>query len=156
MRRDELTTDVERLAFEFFFGFSRFEFALKENGYLERQNEGAQAKAGWSKFEGEFQEEYAISAAGSRLLELAPQRQVVAANGGLRFTPDTFGDHVSNLSKVTRLLKNVRNNLFHGGKHTPVGWDDPARICELLAASQEILMELAKLGELEADYLGQY
>lgn len=156
MHRDELSNEVERLAFSFFFGFSRFEFSLKENGYLENHREGAQAKPGWSEFERKFQDNYELSAMGGRLLELAPERQVVTSHSGLKFVPETFGDNASNLTKVTRLLRNVRNNLFHGGKHTPVGWDDPVRICELLSVSLEILAELAKLGDLETDYQGQY
>lgn len=122
MHLDDLSTKVQQLAFEFFFGFSRFEFALKENGYLEILKEGAAAKAGWSVFEQKFQNDYELSDLAVRLLELAPERQVVTAHGGLKFVHETLGDNVSNLSKVTRLLRNVRNNLFHGGKHTPVGW----------------------------------
>lgn len=90
MRRDELSTKVQQLAFEFFFGFSRFEFALKENGYLENHKEGAPAKPGWSEFEREFQDDYELSGAGGRLLELAPERQVVTAHSGLKFIPEMF------------------------------------------------------------------
>lgn len=155
MNREQLTSEVEHLAFDFFFRFSRFEFALKENRYLEDEREGRQAKPGWSKFERKFEGDYVLSDAGRRLISLSPQRQVVAAQSALKFVPESFRDNMSDLSKVTRLLKNVRNNLFHGGKKTPVGWDDPARISLLLAVGVELLEELAKI-DFEADYQGRY
>lgn len=155
MNRDQLTAEVEHLAFEFFFRFSRFEFAMKANCYLEDEREGRQAKPGWSKFERKFEADYVLSDAGEHLIKLCPQRQVVAANKALKFVPEAFDDNASDLSKVTRLLKNVRNNLFHGGKKTTVGWDDPARISLLLAVGGELLEELAKL-DFEADYKGRY
>jgi len=34
MRREDVSDQLSNLAFEFFFWFSRFEFALKENRYL--------------------------------------------------------------------------------------------------------------------------
>jgi len=45
MRREEVNEKVSALAFEFFFWFSRFEFALKENGYLKVHRIGATAEA---------------------------------------------------------------------------------------------------------------
>ena len=155
MNRDRLTAEVEHLALDFFFSFSRFEFALKENRYLEDEREGRQAKPGWSKFERKFEGNYVLSDAGIRLIELSPQRQIVGAQCALKFVSESFDDNTSDLSKVTKLLKNVRNNLFHGGKHKPVGWDDPARISQLLAVGVELLDELAKL-DFEADYQGRY
>lgn len=96
-----------------------------------------------------------LTDASKRLIELSPQRQVVTAHRTLKFVPEAFDDNPSGLSKVTRLLKNVRNNLFHGGKQTPVGWDDPERISLLLSVGVELLGELAKL-DFEADYQGLY
>lgn len=96
-----------------------------------------------------------LSDAGKRLIELSPQRQVVAAHRTLKFVPEAFDENPLDLSKVTRVLRNVRNNLFHGGKQTPVGWDDPARIFLLLSAGVEVLGALAKL-DFAADSQGQY
>ena len=74
MNRDQLTSEVEHLAFDFFFRFARFELTLKENRYLDDEREGRQAKPGWSKFERKFEAEYVLSNAGKRLIELSPQR----------------------------------------------------------------------------------
>jgi hypothetical protein len=156
MHHDEAANVVEQLAFKFFLRFSRFEFALKETGYLKNHTEGRPAEPGWAQFEQNFKDGYVLENAGARLLELAPQRQVVAAHSRLKFVPETFAENVSELGKVTRLLKNVRNNLFHGGKHKPDGWDDPERVFELLSVGLAILDDLANQSGIEADYLGRY
>ena len=50
MQRDHVPSDITAFAFEFFFWFSRFEFALKENAYLESHSPGAKADPGWREF----------------------------------------------------------------------------------------------------------
>jgi hypothetical protein len=50
-----------------------------------------------------------------------------------------------------RLLKTIRNNLFHGRKHGADGWDKPARIQDLLETGKLILDQLARLADIEAD-----
>jgi hypothetical protein len=34
MKRENINSNLTAIAFEFFYSFSRFEFCLKENGYL--------------------------------------------------------------------------------------------------------------------------
>ncbi|MES1383898.1 hypothetical protein ABUU23_19015, partial [Vibrio cholerae] len=58
--------------------------------------------------------------------------------------------------RVIRLLKTVRNNLFHGGKHGADGWDNPERTQELLVIGKSILDHLARLADIEADYTQYY
>lgn len=62
----------------------------------------------------------------------------------------------SDLCIVVRLLKTIRNNLFHGGKHGAEGWDDPERTKELLEVGKTILDQLAELATFEADYTQYY
>jgi hypothetical protein len=71
------------------------------------------------------------------------------------FTEVTFTDSASQLDRVTLLLKTVRNNLFHGGKHGSAYWDDPERIRLLLPLCITVLGELAEFGGMQADYTGQ-
>jgi hypothetical protein len=54
------------------------------------------------------------------------------------------------------MLKTVRNNLFHGGKHGEAFWDDPTRVQALLSNAQPVLAELAALGGFDADYVRYY
>lgn len=116
MRQDEISQELRDLAFDFFYWFSRFEFALKEAPYLEDDKVGARAKPGWDKFIADWQDRYRLTPAGQKLIDAKPQRQVVGQNGS-DFAEVRFDDKPSELVKVIRLAKTVRNNLFHGGKH---------------------------------------
>src|SRR5688572_29831086 len=132
MQRNKITDDLERVAFDFFYWFSRFEFALKENGYLKSDTPGSNAEPSWRKFVEKWQYEYTATRAAKALIAAKPQRQVVGRWGALDFEPVRFDDNPSELGAVVRLAKTVRNNLFHGGKHGSAGWDDPDRTQQLL------------------------
>ena len=155
LRLEDVSADVRDRAFEFFYWFSRFEFALKENGFLKNNKPGARAEPGWGLFIGEHEAGYNLSEAGVRLVEASPQRQIVGPHG-LKFTSVGFDDQPSELAKAVRLLKTVRNNLFHWGKHGVDGWDDPERTLLLIGLCVSILDELAELGGFEADYKRYY
>lgn len=47
MRREEIDIELKDATFEYFFWFSRFEFALKENRYLKDHAQGAKAEPSW-------------------------------------------------------------------------------------------------------------
>lgn len=155
MRLEDIRTELRNRAFEFFYWFSRFEFALKENGFLKNNTPGARAEPGWDQFIASHETGYVLTKAGSQLVEADPQRQIVGQHE-LKFVPVGFDNQLSELTKVVRLLKTVRNNLFHGGKHSAEGWDDPQRILLLLDLSISILDELSELGGIEADYKRDY
>ncbi|NIF53318.1 hypothetical protein [Burkholderia sp. Ax-1724] len=156
MRRDSIPSHLSSIAFEFFYWFSRFEFALKENGYLKSHQAGANAEPGWDAFERRWRAEYTLSNAAESLLQLAPSRQVVSEHGELRWAVVETSRSPSDLAKIIRLLKVVRNNLFHGGKHGSEDWDNQERTELLLESGLSILMELAKLSGIEADYERYY
>ena len=152
MRRVDIHADLSSLAFDFFYYFSRFEFALKENHYLKSHKAGQVAEAGWKEFVAKCSTQYKTSREASELIELSPHRQVVLADGTLAWKPLDMAVCKSELDAVVLCLKTVRNNLFHGGKHTCVGWDNPARIRALLASGKAVLGQLADLAEIESDY----
>jgi len=156
MRREEIAENLSALAFDFFFCFSRFEFALKENAYLRNHTVGAIAEPGWEEFVEKWHGRYHPSEAAKRLLVLSPKRHVVCACDALSWKPVGLVDCTCELQKVVRLLKTVRNNLFHGGKHGGAGWSDPRRTHDLLSVGRAVLDELAKLANLEADYTAYY
>lgn len=70
--------------------------------------------------------------------------------------PVGLDDCGSDLERVVRLLKTVRNNLFHGGKHGSADWDDPGRTALLLTLGTTVLDELAAMSGLQADYTEHY
>jgi hypothetical protein len=76
MRRQAISDDLAHLAFEFFYSFSRLEFALKENAYLKDLTPDAPAEPGWDKFTSKWANRYAASTAGKELIQRPPKRQV--------------------------------------------------------------------------------
>jgi len=156
MRHDEVAPGLRELAFYFFYWFSRFEFALKENRYLISTAVGARAEPDWNRFVVEHQDHYAPSHAARALIAANPLRQVIGEDGGLAFSEVQFASDTTELRRVVGLAKTVRNNLFHGGKHGSGDWDDPDRMTELLTVTTTVLADLARLGGLEADYIRLY
>jgi hypothetical protein len=156
MRKEDVSAKLSSLAFDFFYWFSRFEFALKENGYLKSHKPGEKAEPGWQEFSDKWASQYAVSTEAALLLAKPPERQIVVACDELDWKPVGLSDCKSDLAKVIRLVTTVRNNLFHGGKHGGADWDDPARTEELLVAGKAVLGQLAKLASLEADYTQYY
>ncbi|RWO26663.1 hypothetical protein [Mesorhizobium sp.] len=124
MRHEEVEEDLRPLIFDFFFWFSRFESALKENNWLQSKTVGATALADWKGFVETYAGDYVPSDAAGRLVVANPQKQIVG-DAGLAFTDVTFTDSASQLDRVTLLLKTVRNNLFHRGKHGSAYSDRP-------------------------------
>ena len=98
--------------------FSRFEFALKEEGFLNPK--GARAEPDWHRFGGEsarwlsVEPGSGLEGAIAYLNDFPPQVQTREQGWqprGLR------GDTTT--AKALDAVRRVRNNLFHGGKHTP-------------------------------------
>ncbi len=156
MQHSDITDELAKLAFNFFYSYSRFEFALKECGYLRSNRPGAKAKPNWNGFVDEWEGRYSLSEAGRALLEAYPATQVIAHNGALDFVTVEFAEGYSDLRKVIDLANIVRNNLFHGGKHDDEGWDNPKRILILLPIVITLLGDLAALSGIDGDYQGIY
>lgn len=156
MKRSEITPQLNDAAFEFFYWFSRFEFCLKEHAYLKSVDPGKKAEANWDKFVKRNRNAYALTPSALALLNTKPKQQIIAANAGLGWKELQFEANEYDLQKVTLLLRLVRNNLFHGGKHGEPGWDDPERTLRLLTQCRVVLDELAALGKFGADYQRAY
>jgi hypothetical protein len=156
MQREEVSSELSGRAFEFFFWFSRFEFALKENGFLEQHKPDSDAQPGWKEFEKKYHTGYEPSGNARRLVQLAPKKQVVGRSDTLEWKTITFPPNTPELRKVVQFLKTIRNNLFHGGKHGGEDWDDKPRTAELLSVGKSVLDELATLGAFQSDYEQRY
>ncbi|RCU45687.1 hypothetical protein DU002_14600 [Corallincola holothuriorum] len=156
MRKEDIDHQLRELAFDFFYWFSRFEFALKENKFLKCNEQGKNAEPGWDSLVEFLAEGFEHTAETSELLQLNPKRQKVGAHSELEWKDVGFDDCKSELCRVVRLLKTVRNNLFHGGKHGAEGWDNPERTERLLRVGKSILDQLAQLADIESDYTQFY
>ncbi len=150
MSRQDINCELQDSYFEFFYWFSRFEFALKSNGYLENKSEGSKAAPGWKDFVDFYSEKYQISNEGRQLIEKRPQKQVVGPHENLYWMDIDLRRCKSELCVVICLLRLVRNNLFHGGKHENI---DPNRNKEILRIGKTVLDEVADLAGFHSDYI---
>lgn len=145
------------LVLGFFLRFSRFEYALKKNGFLSNLSPGSRAKPNWNSYVKKFESEFTSTPDAQRLLELKPLRQMVGNDASLEFAELAEDECASpnDLGRVVNHLCVVRNNLFHGGKNGPSDIQDQKRNCELLETCIRVMDALPK-GCLEDDYLSQY
>ncbi len=153
MRHDEIEEDLRPLVFGFFFRLSRFESALKENGWLQSKAVGPPARPDLQGFVLACAGDYSPSVAARQLVAANPVKQVIGEHC-LMFADFVFADGASQLKRVTVLLKTVRNSLFHGGKQGSAFWNHPDRMRLLLPLSVTVLGEPVALGGFEADYTG--
>lgn len=156
MSQECIGEHLSKLAFEFFFGCSRFEFALKENGYLRESKPGATAMPEWFGFAEKQCGIYHVSNEAKELIKASPKRQAVAAGNRIEWVTVDLKECSSDLEKVIRLVQTVRNNLFHGGKHDVEGWDDPGRTERLLTLSVAVLDQIAEDTGLTTDHIRHY
>ena len=148
--------ELKPIIYEFFFKFSRFEFALKEYKYRKPGKYNYNAEPDWNSFVNDFEKAYQASASATKLLQNPPRKQIIK-NGNLDWEDLSFGKSYSLLKKVTLSIKTIRNNLFHGGKHGDKSWDDTDRIKFLLVNGNGVIDHLASLhDELRAHYRDEY
>ena len=107
------------LVCEFFAVFSRFEFTLKESRFVSVSRFG-RATPDWNRFASKTgpklvaQKGTKLDDAIAYLTSEPPQVQTAAQNWSQQpLTGSTLGE------KAIAAAQRVRNNLFHGGKHTP-------------------------------------
>lgn len=118
---------------------SRFEFALKEIGCVEGE-EGARVGASWAKLKQQLDETSAVARlweteAVRPLIQDPPKKQLRRGDGF------EWGDpqKVTNLTELGIAIRQVRNNLFHGGKEGDNPRDDI--LCEAATAAILVLVE---------------
>jgi hypothetical protein len=155
MRHGEIESELSKLAFDFFYWFSRFEFALKERRFLKSDKIGNSAQPNWNMFVDRYRDAYHLTPAGKVLVEAKPKRQVVGLPDH-EFVDVEFAADTDDLDKLVVYLKTVRNNLFHGGKHGEEYWDDAERTKLLLSNAIAVLHELAQFGEFSDDFTRYY
>jgi hypothetical protein len=134
---------------DFFVFFARFEYALKREGMLKGSDK--EAEADWDCYVKRARHLFepntstSMKASVDYLLARPPKKQVVLG-GELRFAAVTKDVSESNASYILRLVRTVRNNLFHGGKFPePCGpIAETSRDRSLLHHALTILEECAK------------
>ena len=152
MKRNDITPELERAAFEFSYWFARFEFCLKEAAFLKSDRPGKKAEPNWDMFVRAKRSAYALSADATALLKAAPQQQVMTGKATLAWKDISFDANEHDLQKMAILLRTVRNNLFHGGPRAATSWDDANHAVALLGHATVVLDELATLAGFARDY----
>ena len=131
------------LVCRFFWQFSVFECALKREGFLHEGFHG-EAQADWAAFAdsivGRFGSVRWLAFEGAlELLESQPPRHQVVNNGRLAWEGTLPGNGESRERFVLRLVRVVRNNLFHGGKYPDGPIPQVERDSNLISAALEVL-----------------
>lgn len=112
MRRNEIDNYLEGASFDYFYWFSRFEFALKENKYLKDKNVGAKAEPSWKEFQEKNKTDYIASKEASQFITLHPKRQIVSDNEELDWKPVGISHCNNDLCKIITMLNTVRESLI--------------------------------------------
>ena len=139
-----------RLAWEFFVFFSRFEYALKRDKRFLMPRNG-NAAPNWDCFASDHDDAFGkialteLKAAVNFYLSESPRKQVIT-NGVLNWSdPQKWNEQERQLVWLLRMVRVVRNNLFHGGKFPLEPICDPSRNQDLLMHAVRILAECLKL-----------
>ena len=138
---EHLDVDEKTVA-SFFIVFSRFEYALKRAGYVHGGNGGVWAN--WDKFSSELKDTFEpdkmseLQEAVGYLQDHPPRRQIVKA-GRLGWRECERSESESLVQWLLRLVRTVRNNLFHGGKFPELPVQDPSRNTKLLQSCLIVL-----------------
>lgn len=139
------------LACEFLAVFSRMEYALKATPPYAR-DAGSTVEAWWDRFANDLDSAFraipdeTVGAAVDYLLSHPPRKQVVR-DGAVAFVDQTIDAKQAKAQQVLLMVRTVRNNLFHGGKHYPDGELEPGRNELLVSHSLTVLKCFASLSE---------
>lgn len=139
-----------KLVWNFFALFSRFECALKRAGYYIKGKKLAQPN--WDTFANSLQNRFDANSsadlkrATDYLNSHPPKRQVIK-DDHLDWEDQFRQANESDIQWLLRLIRLIRNNLFHGGKYRyPAGpIADSSRDQKLLESGIIVLLACAKL-----------
>lgn len=149
IRSTALSSEFQ-LVWEFFILFSVFEYALKRDSrYIKAGQE--RAEANWDIYASRNNDSFKhnqsepLKSAIEYFRETPPRKQL---NKELKITwsePEYYSIREPILKWLLRVIRLVRNNLFHGGKYPEINIPEPSRDRELLRHSITILTAALKL-----------
>jgi hypothetical protein len=150
-------TSVDReLLLEFLMTFSCFEYALKTTGFFVRTQSPPgrppDARPDWDSFavslllQGTFNAEKtgSLREACEYIRNTPPNKQVII-NGTVAWETPVRPAGESDIQFLLRMVRSVRNNLFHGGKHNIGLHESRERTETLLKSCLTILRECLAL-----------
>ncbi len=158
-----LETRVNRnLLLAFFLSFARFEYALKSTGFFVRKPEDPLRPPGaepdWDRFAVSLRDSFdchknnELTEACRYFLESPPNKQVIVNDAPAWETP--VRGTQAEIEFILRMVRAVRNNLFHGGKHSIDVHESIERTELLLTHSLVVLNECLEVAPVQqAAYL---
>jgi len=143
------------LLLQFFLVFSRFEYALKNSGFVQagqsRKNETApSAEPNWNAFARSIANLFTkghntdLNQACEYFLINPPMRQVLI-NSNVMWDTTEPDSSLGETERLLLLVRRVRNNLFHGGKFSNEAFEDTDRQERLLKGSLLVLKECLRV-----------
>jgi hypothetical protein len=138
------------LACDFLAVFSRMEYALKATDYVQGGED--RVSACWDRFANDIDNAFRslkdddFKAAVACSTEHPPRKQVLR-NGSLTFVDQTIDPKQAIAQQTFLMIRTVRNNLFHGGKHTPDGEQEQHRNEMLVSSSLVVLKTCVSLND---------
>ncbi len=133
-----------KLAWEFFVFFSRFEYALKRHQAYLMPGTG-DAQPNWDRFASKNAANFSrdTSPALQKAVEFyiaQPPRKQLRHEGEMNWSaPQEWDGREPRLVWLLRVIRTVRNNLFHGGKFPLLPIEEPSRDRDLIANGLAIL-----------------
>ena len=106
---EDFDQNLRAACFEYFYWFSRFEFAMKDQGFVRAGHYG-EAQVDWNKFVNKHSANYSMSKEAQLLLEKPPQTQTFV-NQYCSWESLDLDRAPTELGKVLLVVKTIRNNL---------------------------------------------
>lgn len=151
---NSITDEGLSLINEFFITFSRFECALKASGFHNENN--GKVTANWDTFVASIREEFdsgrtdSLKSAVDYLTQHPPKVQAINGNS-LVWNERNFDQNVPIVNRLCLSIRDIRNNLFHGGKFQGNYQEDVSRNYKLLKSSIVVLNEWLRLNNIVKD-----
>lgn len=147
--RQIISKEEQELINEFIITFSRFEYALKTTITYAIGNDN-RVNPNWDRFISSVRNNFdksktlELTEASDFLLQNPPRKQTLV-NSSLSWSARVFQDNVPDINKLSLHIRDIRNNLFHGGKFNVAYEQDISRNYQLINSALIILNELIVL-----------
>jgi hypothetical protein len=144
------------LAVEFMVLFSRAEYALKSTQYA--IGDVGRVDPAWDRFANDIHADFvaiadkSVSEASDYLLNHPPRKQVLEGEK-IGFRDQAIDYQQKSTQQLLKMIRTIRNNLFHGGKYLPLGEHEAGRNQKLIESSLIVLKVCINLHqEVRASY----
>ena len=147
------------LLLNFFLTFAQFEYALKASGFFKHPSTSTNntlrppdAQPDWDRFAVSLRDSFQIDRSDELLyacqyiMESPPWKQVII-NDAVAWDSPIRPEHEQDIDFIMRMIRCIRNNLFHGGKFNNEWFEQAERTERLLECSLVILSECLSLAQ---------